>query len=96
MLARLGIFLRSLAVTTRLVEAQSPPFWISAGTVLILTGVVVPVFSLWRYHRLIRSLNAGQSDFDQPPPPASAMAAFGLAMAVYPFFVRQTAHFSSV
>jgi putative membrane protein len=91
-LARFGIFLRSLAVTTSLAEGKSPHFSISAGTILILVGVAVQVFSFLHYRRLIESLNTGRNDFDRPSPLASSlavlMAAIGFAMAVYLWFVR--------
>jgi putative membrane protein len=90
--ARFGLFLRSLALTTSSERIQSPHFSVSTGMALILVGVTVQVFSLVQYRRLIASLNAGRAEFDKPSTLASGIAvlfaAVGFAMAVYVVLVR--------
>ena len=91
-LARFGIFLRSLTTSGVVHEAGSPRFSVSAGTALILIGVVVEVLALVNYRRLISELNSGIESFDRPSFLASAvaitMALVGASMAAYLLFFR--------
>jgi putative membrane protein len=91
-LARFGIFLRSLAATNAIAEIRSPRFSVSAGVALIVIGVLVQIFSVFHYRRLIHGLNAGTADFDRPSSLATGiaiiMACIGAAMAVYLVIVR--------
>jgi len=91
-LARFGIFLRSMATTGVVPESGSPKFSVSVGTALIVIGVIVEVLALINYRRLISQLNAGIESFDRPSVlgtfVAITMGIIGSAMAVYLLFVR--------
>lgn len=91
-LARFGIFLRSMTASGVIHEAGSPTFSVSAGTVLIVIGVLVEIVALVHYRRLISELNAGIQSFDRPSFLASAvavtMAIVGASMAAYLLFFR--------
>jgi putative membrane protein len=90
--ARFGIFLRSLAATTNVVDLKSLRWSATAGTALIVLGVLIQIFSSIHYRRLINNLNAGRADFDKPSTLASGVAAlvavFGAAMAIYLLIAR--------
>jgi len=90
--ARFGIFLRSLAASAAFSDVKSPHFSVSAGIALILSGVAVEVFSLVHYRRLIGNLNKGQATFDRPSLLGSGvavmMALVGSGMALYLVVVR--------
>jgi putative membrane protein len=91
-LARFGIFLRSLTASGVVSESGSPTFSVSAGTALIVIGVIVEVLALVNYRRLIAELNEGIQSFDRPSILATSvaivMAVVGSAMAVYLLFFR--------
>jgi putative membrane protein len=91
-LARFGIFLRSVAVAQTFAIQGSPRFSVSAGTVLIVIGVAVEILALRSYRKLISDLNSGKESFDRPSYLGSAlaimMAVVGGAMAVYLLIFR--------
>jgi putative membrane protein len=91
-LARFGIFLRSVLLTQALAVGGSPRFSVSAGTGLIVIGVTVELLALRSYRRLVSDLNSGKESFDQPSLLGSAlaitMAVVGCAMAVYLLIFR--------
>jgi putative membrane protein len=91
-LARFGIFLRTLSATTAIPDVKSAHFSVSVGIGLIVIGVLVQILSMIRYRRLIQNLNAGVAEFDRPSNLASSvsiiMAVVGAAMAVYLTFFR--------
>ena len=86
--ARFGLFLQELrvvapAVQNRLGGAHSVWF----GTALILTGVLIDVFSCVHHVNLVGQLNRGGTEFTRPSWAGVALAIFlgivGLAMAIY-------------
>ena len=91
-LARFGIFLRSLSASTAIPDVKSAHFSVSVGIGLIVIGVVVQILSMVHYRRLIRNLNAGLAEFDRPSTLANSvsiiMAVVGTAMAIYLSLVR--------
>lgn len=91
-LARFGIFLRSVSLTQTLNIGGSPRFSVSVGTVLIVIGVTVEMLALRGYRRLVSDLNSGKESFDQPSLLGSAlaitMAILGCALAVYLLIFR--------
>jgi uncharacterized protein (DUF302 family)/uncharacterized membrane protein YidH (DUF202 family) len=91
--ARFGLFLRTLAgrFSGPPVTSSGPPFWL--GTVFLLLGVAVCIVSSVNHARLVSSLRRG-GDLVRSPSRlallvAAALAAAGLAMAIYLFSVRQ-------
>jgi putative membrane protein len=85
--ARFGLFLRMLQVNK---EGAAPPShsispWI--GTLFIVVGVAVNLFSIRRHLRLVRQLDRGQITARGPSYQAVTLAIFlalcGLAMAIY-------------
>ena len=85
--ARFGLFLRMLQVTK---EGAAPPShsispWI--GTLFIVVGVAVNLFSIRRHLRLVNQLDRGQITTHGPSYQAITLAVFlslcGLAMAIY-------------
>ncbi|HEX4772438.1 MAG TPA: DUF202 domain-containing protein [Bryobacteraceae bacterium] len=91
-LARFGIFLRTISFTQTIAAGGSPRFTVTAGTALIGIGVVVEVWALRSYRRLVADLNSGRQSFDQPSFLGSAlaiiMAVVGCAMAIYLLIFR--------
>ena len=94
-LARFGIFLRQFSfMRSGLATASfAPSLWF--GTLLLLLGVAVCLWSLSRYLRLVRSMRAGSASFSQPSmlavAVASILAVLGLAMGYYLISTRQVA-----
>jgi len=88
--ARFGLFLRELSITTQPVQQTHFSVW--TGTALVLIGVAVNLLAAWHHVRLVRDLNRGITSFDRPSKLAISvaliLAAVGLAMAVYLAFVR--------
>lgn len=89
--ARFGLFLRELSVTTQPVP-QTTHFSVWAGTGLVMIGVAVNLLAALRHVRLVRDLNRGITSFNRPSTlaigVALALAAVGIAMAIYLAFVR--------
>lgn len=85
--ARFGLFLRELQVANLNIPTKSFGLSIWFGTTLIVIGVLANAVSAWQYVGLIRKLNRGDDNFNQPSSPAIIiaviLAVIGLAMAVY-------------
>ena len=94
-LARFGIFLRQFSFMRPGLATASfaPSLWF--GTLLLLLGVTVCLWSLSRYLRLVRSMRAGAASFSQPSmlavAVASILAVLGLAMGYYLISTRHVA-----
>ena len=58
--ARFGIFLRELRMTTGALTVQRTGYSAWAGTALVLMGVAVQAISMARYVSIIHQLNRGQ------------------------------------
>jgi uncharacterized protein (DUF302 family)/uncharacterized membrane protein YidH (DUF202 family) len=85
--ARFGLFLQQLQLVQ---HASAPPSYglsLWFGTGLIAVGVLVNVFAAWRYARLVRELDRGETTHPRPLLQALAIALFlallGLAVTIY-------------
>jgi uncharacterized protein (DUF302 family)/uncharacterized membrane protein YidH (DUF202 family) len=91
--ARFGLFLRTIQIGLPSLPAQSYglSFWF--GTALIILGVIVNILSASHHVRLIKDLNRGGTSFTRPSSlaivVALALAVVGLAMAIYLIWVGQ-------
>lgn len=98
--ARFGLFLQQLQVIQHALPAQSYGLSEWFGTSLIASGVIVNVYSGWRYSQLVRKLNRGETTHPYPSIQAVAMAVFlalvGLAMVIYLISIRSSAASYSV
>jgi len=98
--ARFGLFLQQLLVMQHAPSPQSYGLSEWFGTALIASGVIVNVYSGWRYARLVRKLNRGETTHPYPSIQAVAMAFFlalvGLAMVIYLISIRSLAPLHSV
>ena len=98
--ARFGLFLQQIQILQRTPAAQSYGLSLWFGTALIAAGVVVDVSSGWRYARLVRVLDRGETEHSHPSTHAVAVAFFlalvGLAMAIYLVSVRNSMHSQSM
>ena len=89
--ARFGLFLREIAMTTHTQTLQSTGVSLFIGTTLLLIGVAVNVAASLHHVALIGKLNRGDAI---GRPSASAivvaltLAALGLALAVYLVLMR--------
>jgi putative membrane protein len=89
--ARFGLFLREIAMTTHIhsIESTGVSLWI--GTMLLLVGAGVNVAASINYVGLIRKLNRGE-DIGRPSSVGIAvaliLAALGFALAVYLVLMR--------
>ena len=85
--ARFGIFLQVMQMSRGTSEQQSHGFSRWVGTMFVLIGVVVNVFSTWRHLRLVAELNRGHVGGRGPSYEAVILAVFlatvGIAMALY-------------
>jgi putative membrane protein len=85
--ARFGLFLRLIQVTKEGVAPQSHSISPWIGTLFIVVGVAVNLFSIRRHVRLVQQLNRGQITTQGPSYQAIVLAVFlavcGLAMAIY-------------
>lgn len=94
--ARFGLFLQQLQVIQHANPAPSYGLSEWFGTALIASGVMVDVFSGWRYAQLVRRLDRGETTHPNPSIQAVAMAFFlalvGLAMVIYLITIRSSAH----
>jgi uncharacterized protein (DUF302 family)/uncharacterized membrane protein YidH (DUF202 family) len=91
--ARFGLFLRTIQIGLPSLPAQSYglSFWF--GTALIVLGVIVNILSASHHVRLIKDLNQGGTSFTRPSSlaivVALTLAVVGLAMAIYLIWVGQ-------
>jgi len=85
--ARFGLFLQQLQLVQHASSPSSYGLSLWFGTGLIAVGVMVNVFAGWRYARLVRELDRGETTHPRPLPQALAIALFlallGLAMTIY-------------
>jgi putative membrane protein len=90
--ARFGLFLQALQIGQPNLPLEAPGLSPWFGTALILLGVIVNVWSTWSHIRLVRELKRGESEFARPSSLAIslavALAALGLAMAIYLVSIR--------
>jgi putative membrane protein len=92
--ARFGLFLQQLQIIQHAPSAQSYGLSLWFGTALIAVGVVVNVYSGWRFGQLVRKLDRGEATQPYPSIQAVAMALFlalvGLAMMIYLVSIRSS------
>jgi len=92
--ARFGLFLQQLERVERLPVQESFGFSLWFGTVLIVVGVAMNVFSGWHHLRLVRELDRGETVSSRPSAQAVGIAFFlavvGVTMAIYLVWVRST------
>jgi putative membrane protein len=85
--ARFGLFLRELASIRNFPQFETSSLTVPLGTGLLVAGVLVNIFSSVRHVRIVRALNTGAPIATKPSTLgiviALALAAAGLAMAVY-------------
>jgi putative membrane protein len=85
--ARFGLFLRMLQVSKDGTAQQSHSISPWIGTLFIVVGVAVNLFSIRRHLRLVDQLNRGQVITQGPSYQAITLAVFlalcGIAMAIY-------------
>lgn len=90
--ARFGLFLQRLLILEGAHREQSYGLSLWFGTALIVAGIVVNAFAGWRYIRLVRQLDRGESAGSRASLEAVAVAFFlalaGLVMAIYLISVR--------
>jgi putative membrane protein len=91
--ARFGLFLEEFHLALPNSAPASHQFSLWSGTALIAVGVDVNLYSAWRYIHLVNALNRGEVGDTRPSKQAVivavALAAFGLAMAVYLTLIRR-------
>jgi Predicted membrane protein len=58
--ARFGLFLHDLQAQGSLHMRESPGASIALGLALVSVGILVSLLSVWRHHRLLRALDAGE------------------------------------
>ena len=85
--ARFGLFLQAMQSSRLTLPFQSLGISLWFGTVLILLGIVVNLWSAWNHIRLVRELKQGGTGFARPSSLAIAvaavLAALGIAIAIY-------------
>ncbi len=85
--ARFGLFLRELASLRTLPQFETSALSVPLGTALLVDGVAVNILASVRHVRIVRALNTGAPMVTKPSTMAIvvalALAAAGLAMAVY-------------
>jgi len=85
--ARFGLFLQELRMSSPTFSQQSYGLSIWFGTALIIIGVCVDVFASWHHVRLVHQLNRGETGFTRPSRGAIVLASFlavvGIAMSIY-------------
>jgi uncharacterized protein (DUF302 family)/uncharacterized membrane protein YidH (DUF202 family) len=91
--ARFGLFLEALQIEQPNLPLRSVGISPWFGATLILLGIVVNLWGVRSYIRLVRDLNRGERGFARPSTLAITvavlLAAIGLAMAIYLVSVRQ-------
>ena len=89
--ARFGLFLREIGMTTHMRPPESTGVSLWVGTALLLLGVIVNITASIHHVRLIGQLNRGES-IGRPSTAAIAvaliLAALGLALALYLVLMR--------
>lgn len=89
--ARFGLFLRELAVTTHVRPLESTGLSLWIGTALLIVGALVNIAATVHHVRLIGRLNRGE-EVGRPSGAAIAvaliLAALGLALAIYMLLMR--------
>jgi len=94
-LARFGIFLREFSFRQPSLPSQSFGLSLWFGTALIFLGVLVCLFSLVRYRRLLQQLQQSEAQLSRPSTlammAALALAILGVAMATYLISVKPVA-----
>ena len=89
--ARFGLFLREIAMTTHAFRWESTGASLWIGTALLLLGVMVNVAASIHHVRLVGRLNHGDK-LGQPSSAAIAvalmLACFGLGLAAYLVLIR--------
>ncbi len=86
-LARFGLFLRELAVTSAAPLHAASGFSLPLGVALIVVGILVNIVAAARHYRYIQAIDQGRfrsafgSSFAYSV--AAVLALIGLAMAVY-------------
>jgi len=92
--ARFGLFLEQLEKLQRVPAPESFGFSLWFGTILIVVGVAMNVFSGWHHLRLARELDRGETVPSRPSAQAVGIAFFlavvGVTMAIYLVWVRTT------
>ena len=90
--ARFGIFLREIRMTTGVVVTQQTGFSAWAGTALVLMGVAVQAISMARYVHVIRQLKRGDDVTGVPSKTAltvsGILALIGIGVAAYLIVIR--------
>jgi len=90
--ARFGLFLQEINAQQNAPLLKSYGFSSWFGTALIAVGVIVNVFSGWRYAQFIRKLDRGETSYPASSTRMVAIAFFlalvGLAMAIYLISIR--------
>lgn len=90
--ARFGIFLREIQMTTGAVVPQRTEFSAWAGTALVLMGVTVQAISMARYVHIVRQLNRGEDVTGIPSKTAltvsGILALIGIGVAAYLIAIR--------
>lgn len=90
--ARFGLFLREIEFSQHPLSQHSARFTLWVGTVLILIGVLVNLFSAWQHVRFVQHIKRGVGVVERPVTMAVVIALIlavtGLAMTVYLLFVR--------
>lgn len=97
--ARFGLFLQQFRLIDNAPSAPSYGISLWFGTALIAVGVIVNLSSAWRYVRLVRELERGETAGSRSLTQAVATALFlalvGLVMAIYLISVRGSAKIQS-
>jgi putative membrane protein len=90
--ARFGIFLREIRISTGAVVTQPTGFSAWAGTALVLMGVAVQAISMARYVHIVRQLNQGEDVTGTPSRTAlviaGILALIGIGVAAYLIAIR--------
>ena len=94
--ARFGLFLQEMQAVQHSFPPQSYGLSLWFGTALIAAGVGVNLYAGWHHLRLVSELDRGGPGTPHPKALAAALAlllAFvGLAMTIYLFSLRGSAH----
>src|ERR1700759_2122470 len=92
--SRFGLFLEEFHAALPNSAPLSHRFSLWSGTALIVVGVAVNLYSAWRHVHLIAALNRGDTgdthSSRQAVIVAIVLAVFGLAMAIYLGFLRES------
>lgn len=90
--ARFGIFLRQIRMTTGAIAPHRMAYSVWAGTALVLMGVAVQAVSMARYVHIIHQLNRGADVTGVPSRTAltvsAVLALIGIGVAAYLIAIR--------